>query len=116
MMDSGKAKQMADLNMVPIELQEALWAAIPEADMKTLQELFAKGKSNLQIAAWLSARRCRIDGFRTVTGEWVAFRTSPQGIEAENLNDWNSRYGASWAQAAAILRAHFMREDGYDEL
>lgn len=68
------------------------------------------------IAAWLSARRCRIDGFRTVTGEWVAFRTSPQGIEAENLDDWNSRYGASWVQAAAILRAHFMREDVYNEL
>lgn len=114
-MESGKAKQMADLNTVPIELQEALWAAIPEADMKTLQELFSKGKSNLQIAAWLSTRRCRIDGFRTVTGEWVAFRTSPQGIEAENLDDWNSRYGVSWEQAAAILRAQFHERGFHSE-
>ncbi|MFR5901643.1 MAG: hypothetical protein ACLUIO_19470 [Neglectibacter timonensis] len=53
-------------------------AAIPEADKKTLQELFSKGKSSLQIAAWLSTRAMPNDGFRTVTGEWVAFRTSPQ--------------------------------------
>ena len=114
-MERGKAKQMADLNTVPIELQEALWAAIPEADKKTLQELFSKGKSSLQIAAWLSTRRCRIDGFRTVTGEWVAFRSSPQGIEAENLDDWNSRYGASWVQAAAILQAQFHERGFHSE-
>ena len=28
--ESGKTKQMADLNMVPLELQEALGAVIPE--------------------------------------------------------------------------------------
>ena len=66
-----------------------------------------KRKSNRQIAAWLSARRCKIDSFRTITGEPVDFRTSPQGIEVENPDDWNSRYGASWEQAAAILRVQF---------
>ena len=97
MMESGKAKQMADLNMVPIELQEALWIAVSEKDRE----------SNRRIAIWLSAQQCRIDSFQTVTGECVDFRTSPQGLEAENPDEWNSRYGASWEQAAAILRALF---------
>ncbi len=104
MKDNNMNKAVA-LDTVPIELQEALWAAISEEDKKTLQSMFTKGKSDQQIAKWLSNRRGRIDTFQTVTGEWIDFRTSPQGIEAENLDDWNSRYGASWEQAAAILRA-----------
>ena len=107
MMESGKAKQMADLNMVPIELQEALWIAVSEKDREILQNMIAKGKSNRRIAIWLSAQQCRIDSFQSVTGECVDFRTSPQGLEAENPDEWNSRYGASWEQAAAILRALF---------
>ena len=110
--ESGKTKQMADLNMVPLELQEALGAVIPEKDRETLQNMIAKGKSNWRIAAWLSARRGQIDTFQTVTGEWVDFRISPQGIEAENLDDWNSRYGISWEQAAAILGAQFNQKGG----
>ena len=55
MMESGKAKQMADLNMVPIELQEALWIAVSEKDREILQNMIAKGKSNRRIAIWLSA-------------------------------------------------------------
>ena len=66
--ESGKTKQMADLNMVPLELQEALGAVIPEKDRETLQNMIAKGKSNWRIAAWLSARRGQIDTFQTVTG------------------------------------------------
>ena len=81
-------------------------AAFSDGDKKVLQNMF-KRKSNRQIAAWLSARRCKIDCFRTITGEPVDFRTSPQGIEVENPDDWNSRYGASWEQAAVILRAQF---------
>lgn len=34
------------LDTVPIELQEALWAAISEEDKKTLQSMFTKGKSD----------------------------------------------------------------------
>ena len=49
--ESGKTKQMADLNMVPLELQEALGAVIPEKDRETLQNMIAKGKSNWRIAA-----------------------------------------------------------------
>lgn len=96
----------------PLELQEALGAVIPEKDRETLQNMIAKGKSNWRIAAWLSARRGQIDTFQTVTGEWVDFRISPQGIEAENLDDWNSRYGISWEQAAAILGAQFNQKGG----
>ena len=110
--ESGKTKQMAELNLVPLELQEALGAVIPEKDRETLQNMIAKGKSNWRIAAWLSARRGQIDTFQTVTGEWVDFRISPQGIEAENLDDWNSRYGISWEQAAAILGAQFNQKGG----
>ena len=62
--ESGKTKQMADLNMVPLELQEALGAVIPEKDRETLQNMIAKGKSNWRIAAWLSARRGQIDTFQ----------------------------------------------------
>ena len=35
-MESGKAKQMADLNMVPIELQDALWIAVSDKDRELL--------------------------------------------------------------------------------
>lgn len=116
MMKNGKVYKTVDLNAVPIELLEALWVAIPDEDKKTLQSMIAKGKNNQQIAAWLSTRRCQIDSFRTVTGEWVDFRTSPQGIEADNPDDWNSRCGTSWTQAASILREQFIEGGSQDEL
>lgn len=99
--------------MVPLELQEALGAVIPEKDRETLQNMIAKGKSNWRIAAWLSARRGQIDTFQTVTGEWVDFRISPQGIEAENLDDWNSRYGISWEQRPRSWGLNSIRKGAY---
>lgn len=110
--ESGKTKQMADLNMVPLELQEALGAVIPEKDRETLQKHDCKREKQLEDRGMAVCRRGQIDTFQTVTGEWVDFRISPQGIEAENLDDWNSRYGISWEQAAAILGAQFNQKGG----
>ena len=50
-MKDGKMNKAVNLDTVPIELQEALWAAIPDGDKKVLQSMIAKKKSNPQIAA-----------------------------------------------------------------
>lgn len=50
--ESGKTKQMADLNMVPLELQEALGAVIPEKDRETLQKHDCKREKQLEDRGW----------------------------------------------------------------
>lgn len=110
--ESGKTKQMADLNMVPPRASGSSRGRHSGEGQGNAAKHDCKREKQLEDRGMAVCRRGQIDTFQTVTGEWVDFRISPQGIEAENLDDWNSRYGISWEQAAAILGAQFNQKGG----
>ena len=68
-MESGKAKQMADLKYGAHRASGSSMDSRFGKGQENTAKHDCEGKSNRRIAVWLSAQQCRIDSFQTVTGE-----------------------------------------------
>ena len=93
---------------------------IGEADKAELSELLHNGKSNREVALWLSRAYPNIvETMELETGETADYRTMPEGIELEVLDADEKRLAMlffQWSEVAPLLRGMYARQlDGFEQ-
>ena len=89
-------------------------------DKAELSELLRSGKSNAEIAQWLSrAYPDIIETMELETGDTADYRTMPEGIELEVLDEDEKRLAMlffRWDEVAPLLRGLYARQlDGFGQ-
>ena len=111
----------ANLDTVDQDLRDVLaHGLIGEADKAELSELLRNGKSNQEIALWLSRAYPNIvETMELETGETADYRTMPEGIELEVLDADEKRLDMlffQWSEVAPLLRGMYARQlDGFEQ-
>ena len=93
---------------------------IGEADKAELSQLLHNGKSNREVALWLSRAYPNIvETMELETGDTADYRTMPEGIELEVLDADEKRLAMlffRWDEAAPLLRGLYARQlDGFGQ-
>ena len=110
-----------NLDSVDQDLRDVLaHGLIGEADKAELCELLRNGKSNREIALWLSRTYPNIvETMELETGETADYRTMPEGIELEVLDADEKRLAMlffQWSEVAPLLRGLYARQlDGFGQ-
>ena len=110
-----------NLDTVDQDLRDVLaHGLIGEADKAELSELLRNGKSNREIALWLSRTYPNIvETMELETGETADYRTMPEGIELEVLDADEKRLAMlffQWSEVAPLLRGMYARQlDGFEQ-
>ena len=110
-----------NLDTVDQDLRDVLaHGLIGEADKAELSELLRNGKSNREIALWLSRAYPNIvETMELETGETADYRTMPEGIELEVLDADEKRLAMlffQWSEVAPLLRGMYARQlDGFEQ-
>ena len=91
-----------------------------EADKKQLSTLLQSGRSNSEIAYWLSrAYPHEIETLNLETGDIADYRTTAQGMELEVLDAEEKRLAVlyfRWDEVAPLLRGMYARQmDGFGQ-
>ena len=91
-----------------------------EADKKQISTLLQSGRSNSEIAYWLSrAYSGEIETLNLETGDIADYRTTAQGIELEVLDAEEKRLAVlyfRWDEVAPLLRGMYARQlDGFGQ-
>ena len=91
-----------------------------EADKKQLSTLLQSGRSNSEIAYWLSrAYSGEIETLNLETGDIADYRTTAQGIELEVMDAEEKRLAMlyfRWDEVAPLLRGMYARQlDGFGQ-
>ena len=91
-----------------------------EADKKKISTLLQSGRSNSEIAYWLSrAYSGEIETLNLETGDIVDYRTTAQGIELEVMDAEEKRLAMlyfRWDEVAPLLRGMYARQqDGFGQ-
>ena len=111
----------ANLDTVDQDLRDMLaHGLIGEADKAELSELLRNGKSNQEVALWLSRAYPNIvETMELETGETADYRTMPEGIELEVLDADEKRLAMlffQWSEVAPLLRGMYARQlDGFGQ-
>ena len=111
----------ANLDTVDQDLRDVLaHGLIGEADKAELSELLRNGKSNQEVALWLSRAYPNIvETMELETGDTADYRTMPEGIELEVLDAEEKRLAMlffRWDEAAPLLRGLYARQlDGFGQ-
>ena len=111
----------ANLDTVDQDLRDVLaHGLIGEADKAELSELLRNGKSNQEVALWLSRAYPNIvETMELETGETADYRTMPEGIELEVLDADEKRLAMlffHWNEVAPLLRGMYARQlDGFGQ-
>ena len=93
---------------------------IGEADKAELSQLLHNGKSNREVALWLSRAYPNIvETMELETGDTADYRTMPEGIELEVLDADEKRLAMlffRWEEVAPLLRGLYARQlDGFGQ-
>ena len=93
---------------------------IGEMDKVELSELLRNGKSNREIALWLSRTYPNsVETMKLETGETADYRSTPEGIELEVLDAEEKRLAMlffRWNEVAPLLRGLYARQlDGFGQ-
>ena len=93
---------------------------IGEADKAELSQLLHNGKSNREVALWLSRAYPNIvETMELETGDTADYRTMPEGIELEVLGAEEKRLAMlffRWDEVAPLLRGLYARQlDGFGQ-
>lgn len=93
---------------------------IGEADKAELSQLLHIGKSNREVALWLSRAYPNIvETMKLETGDTADYRTMPEGIELEVLDSDEKRLAMlffRWDEVAPLLRGLYVRQlDGFGQ-
>ena len=93
---------------------------IGEADKAELSQLLHNGKSNREVALWLSRAYTNIvETMELETGDTADYRTTPEGIELEVLDAEEKRLAMlffRWDETAPLLRGLYARQlDGFGQ-
>ncbi len=93
---------------------------IGETDKVELSELLHSGKSNREVALWLSQTYPDIvETMELETGDTTDYRTTPEGIELEVLDAEEKRLAMlsfRWDEVAPLLRGMYARQmDGFGQ-
>ena len=93
---------------------------IGEADKAELSQLLHNGKSNREVALWLSRAYPNIvETMELETGDTADYRTMPKGIELEVLDADEKRLAMlffRWDEVAPLLRGLYARQlDGFGQ-
>ena len=93
---------------------------IGEADKAELSHLLHNGKSNREVALWLSRAYPNIvETMELETGDTADYRTTPDGIELEVLDAEEKRLAMlffRWDEVAPLLRGLYARQlDGFGQ-
>ena len=91
-----------------------------EADKKQISTLLQSGRSNSEIAYWLSrAYSGEIETLNLETGDIADYRTTAQGIELEVMDAEEKRLAVlyfRWDEVAPLLRGMYARQqDGFGQ-
>ena len=111
----------ANLDTIDQDLRDVLaHGLIGEADKAELSELLRNGKSNQEVALWLSRAYPNIvETMELETGETADYRTMPEGIELEVLDADEKRLAMlffQWNEVAPLLRGMYARQlDGFGQ-
>ena len=111
----------ANLDTVDQDLRDVLaHGLIGEADKAELSELLRNGKSNQEVALWLSRAYPNIvETMELETGETADYRTMSEGIELEVLDADEKRLAMlffQWNEVAPLLRGMYARQlDGFGQ-
>ena len=105
----------ANLDTVDQDLRDVLaHGLIDEADKAELSELLRNGKSNQEVALWLSRAYPNIvETMELETGETADYRTMPEGIELEVLDADEKRLAMLFFLPRNCGKAGGMRRGGY---
>ena len=100
------------------DLRDVLTHLIGAPDKAELSELLRTGKSNREVALWLSrAYPDIIETMELETGDTADYRTIPEGIELEVLDADEKRLAMlffRWDEVAPLLRGLYARQmDGF---
>ena len=109
----------------PDKADQDLWdvlshGLIIEQEKAELSELFRTGKTNSEVALWLSRAYPNIvETMELETGDTADYRTTPEGIELEVLGADEKRLAMlsfRWNQVAPLLRGLYARQlDGFGQ-
>ena len=111
----------ANLDTVDQGLRDVLaHGLMDEADKQQLSTLLQSGRSNREIAYWLSRTYPNIvETMELETGETADYRTMPEGIELEVLYADEKRLAMlffRWNEVAPLLRGMYARQlDGFGQ-
>ena len=111
----------ANLDTVDQDLRDVLaHGLIGEADKAELSQLLHNGKSNREVALWLSRAYPNIvETMELETGDTADYRTMPEGIELEVLDADEKRLAMlffRWDEVAPLLRGLYARQlDGFGQ-
>ena len=111
----------ANLDTVDQDLRDVLAHGLMDAsDKAELSELLHTGKSNREVALWLSRTYPNIvETMELETGETGDYRTTPEGIELEVLDAEEKRLAVlsfRWNEVAPLLRGLYARQlDGFGQ-
>ena len=111
----------ANLDTVDQDLRDVLaHGLIGEADKAELSQLLHNGKSNREVALWLSRAYPNIvETMELETGDTADYRTMPEGIELEVLDADEKRLAVlffRWDEVAPLLRGLYARQlDGFGQ-
>ena len=111
----------ANLDTVDQDLRDVLAHGLMDAsDKAELSELLHTGKSNREVALWLSRTYPNIvETMELETGETGDYRTTPNGIELEVLDAEEKRLAVlsfRWNEVAPLLRGLYARQlDGFGQ-
>ena len=91
-----------------------------EADKKQISTLLQSGRSNSEIAYWLSrAYSGEIETLNLETGDIADYRTTAQGMELEVMDAEEKRLAMlyfRWDEVAPLLRGMYARQqDGFGQ-
>ena len=110
-----------DPNKADQDLRDVLaHGLMDEADKKQLSTLLQSGRSNSEIAYWLSRAYPReIETLDLETGDIADYRTTAQGIELEVMDAEEKRLAMlyfRWDEVAPLLRGMYARQlDGFGQ-
>ena len=111
----------ANPDAVDQDLRDVLaHSLIGEADKAELSQLLHNGKSNREVALWLSRAYPNIvETMELETGDTADYRTMPEGIELEVLDADEKRLAMlffRWDEVAPLLRGLYARQlDGFGQ-
>ena len=111
----------ANLDTVDQDLRDVLaHGLIGEMDKVELSELLRNGKSNREIALWLSRTYPNsVETMKLETGETADYRSTPEGIELEVLDADEKRLAMlsfRWNEVAPLVRGLYARQlDGFGQ-
>ena len=107
-----------DLDLIDTDLQEILVdenGVISLGEKQIISGLFRNGKTNSDVAAYLSATFAGATGtVELLSGDLADYFASPSALEINILDNFNSKLTSSWAEIAPVLRAMYDQErDGF---